>query len=80
MIENEDLENGKILVIKDSFAQAVNPFLAMTAGTVVSWDLRYNTDSLRDYIAENDFDAVLVLYSESMINHHREGRFMFDFT
>ncbi len=80
VIENEDLENGKILVIKDSFAQAVNPFLAMTAGTVVSWDLRYNTESLRDYIAENDFDAVLVLYSESMINRYREGRFMFDFT
>lgn len=80
VIENEDLDSGKILVIKDSFAQAVNPFLAMTAHTVVSWDLRYNTDSLRDYIAENDFDAVLVMYSESMINRTREGRFMFDFT
>ena len=52
----------------------------MAVSTVVSWDLRYNTDSLRDYIAENDFDAVLVMYSESMINRNREGRFMFDFT
>ena len=80
IIQNEDHDKGKILIVKDSFAQAVNPFLAMTAGTLVSWDLRHNEKSLQEYIEENDFDVVVVMYCESMINRNRETRFMFDFT
>ncbi len=80
IIHNNDRDSGKILVIKDSFAQAVIPFLAMTADTVVAWDVRYNTDSLRDFIRQNDFDIVLVLYNESMINSYKQDRFMYDFS
>lgn len=80
IIENKDLELGKILVIKDSFAQSVVPFLAMTANSLVTWDVRYNTDSLRDYIDRNQFDSVIVMYTESMINSRTHGRFSFDFS
>ena len=79
IIENEDLDCGKILIIKDSFAQSVVPFLAMTANKLVTWDLRYNSDSLRDYIAQNHFDCIIVMYSESMINSIRSNHFMFNF-
>ena len=80
IIENEDLDYGRILIIKDSFAQAVSPFLAMTANTLVTWDVRYNTASLRDFIDQNHFDCVIVMYSESMINGNRQNRFMYDFS
>ena len=80
IITNEDLQSGRILLIKDSFSQALAPFLAMTANTLVTWDIRYNTDSLRDYIAQNKFDAVIVIYSESMINNTHQKRFLFDFS
>ena len=80
IIQNEDVDSGKILIIKDSFAQAVNPFLAMTANTLVSWDVRYNRNSLKDYISENQFDIVIVMYNESMINSYQQDRFMFDFS
>ena len=80
IIQNADQDTGKILIIRDSFAQSVNPFLAMTANTVVSWDVRYNSDSIRNYIDENDFDVVVVMYSESMINGYRENRFLYDFS
>ena len=80
IIKNEDVDTGRILMIKDSFAQAVAPFLAMTANTLVTWDVRYNTDSLRDYIDQNNFDCVIVMYTESMINGSRQNRFMYDFS
>ena len=80
IIQNADQASGKILIIKDSFAQSVNPFLALTANTVVSWDVRYNYASLRDFIADNDFDIVIVMYSESMINGYRGDRYMYDFS
>lgn len=79
-IENEDLDTGRILAIKDSFAQAVVPFLAMTAKELVIWDIRYNTSSLRDFIDQNHFDCVIVMYTEPMINTSRGNRFMFDFS
>lgn len=80
IIENDDLDTGRILMIKDSFAQTVTPFLAMTANTLVTWDVRYNTDSLRDYIDQNHFDCVIVMYTEAMINVSRQNRFMYDFS
>ena len=80
IITNEDQPDGKILIIKDSFAQAVAPFLAMTANTLVTWDIRYNSESLKNYIDQNHFDIVIVMYMESMINGSRQNRFMFDFS
>ncbi len=80
ILQNQDQPAGRILIIKDSFAQAVNPFLAMTANTIVSWDLRYNDMDLLDYIEQNDFDLVIVMYTSSMIGRELIGRFMFDFS
>ncbi len=79
-IHNNDESSGRILLIKDSFAQAVSPFLAMTANTIVNWDLRYNDMSLYDFIEKNDFDIVIVMYSSSMIGREINGRLMFDFS
>ncbi len=65
-IENNfELNGKKILVIRDSFACTVTPFLALNAGSVHTVDIRQNNriDSVSDYIAEYNPDYVLLLYT-----------------
>ena len=67
-IHNEDAAGGRILVVKDSFAQVVNPYLALSVRDLDCWDVRQKTGSLRDQIRENDYDLVIVMYTGSMLN------------
>ena len=55
----------KVLVIRDSYSDAMAPFLAESFSEVHLYDLRYNRMSVKDYVAENDIDRVVVLYSLS---------------
>lgn len=52
-----------ILVIRDSYADCLAPFLAERCAEVHLYDLRYNRMSVQEYIETNEIDAVLVLYS-----------------
>ncbi|MBQ7594005.1 MAG: hypothetical protein IJU48_06600 [Synergistaceae bacterium] len=57
-----ETNNKHILVIKDSFAKAFTPFLALGINRVDEIDLRYFNGSLRSYIKSEDFDAIIILY------------------
>ena len=63
-IHNNRVEGKKLLIIKDSFSVVVIPFLALTMSEVVSWDMRGNNQSLYEFIRENDFDIVLLAYTD----------------
>lgn len=65
VIRNSGSNGGKLLVIRDSYADSLAPFLGMMYSEVHLWDLRYNRTSLQSYIEENGIDEVLVLYSNS---------------
>ena len=65
VIENAQSNGGKLLVIRDSYSDSLAPFLGLDYSEVHLWDLRYNRMSLKTYIAENNIDQVLVLYSNS---------------
>ena len=65
VIENPSAQNGKLLVIRDSYTDSLAPFLALDYQEVHLWDLRYNRTSLKNYIAQNGIDQVLVLYSNA---------------
>ena len=65
VIENENSDGGKLLVIRDSYSDSLAPFLGLDYSEVHLWDLRYNRMSLKNYIAQNGIDQVLVLYSNS---------------
>ena len=68
VIKNKMNESEKkILLIKDSFSLAVAPFLALTTDEVIMWDLRYNRNSLKDYLDENDIDVVVIALTETSI-------------
>lgn len=69
-IKNESTtDNHKILVIKDSFANAVIPYLAQSFGEIDVVDVRssqedYFDDSVLELIENNDYDSVLFIYSD----------------
>lgn len=68
IIRNPDAANGKLLVIRDSYADSLAPFLAEEFQEVHLFDLRYNNTSLKKYVADNQIDQVLVLYSANNFN------------
>lgn len=55
--------NGKILIIKDSYANCLVPFMVGDYEEIDIIDLRYLTMGLDSYIAEKDFDEILFLYN-----------------
>ena len=63
-ITNKDPEaQGKLLVIRDSFANCGGCFFADAYETVVLADLRYYKLPLSELCAEEEFDDILVMYS-----------------
>lgn len=59
--------NGKkVLLVKDSFGDAVGPFLAMALPKLDIIDLRSFKGSLKSFIRMNKPDAVIVLYSSNV--------------
>lgn len=53
---------GKLLVIRDSYANCLGPFLAESCAEVVLADLRYYRRPVSELAAEG-FDQILILYS-----------------
>ena len=60
-IRDTKKEKQKILLIKDSFANSLIPFLALHYDIDVI-DLRYYKASLKNYIEENKFDKILLVF------------------
>ena len=66
VIESGKVPDGpKVLIIRDSYTDSLAPFLTERFSEIHLFDLRYNATSVRDYIAQNDIDSVVVLYSFS---------------
>ena len=58
---NEELPS--LLIIRDSYTDSLLPFLLAHYSEIHLLDLRYYLDSVREYVAENSIDSVLILYS-----------------
>ena len=56
---------GKLLLVRDSYADSLTPFLTERFAEIHLIDLRYYRASLQDYIRENGIDETLVLYGFS---------------
>ena len=58
------VENGgRLLIVRDSYADSFVPFLTGSYSEIHLFDARYYKQPLSEYIAENAIDEVLVLYS-----------------
>ena len=77
-ITNNMADNDKkILILRDSFSCALLPYLSLSAGEITAIDMRYHSElKIKEYINNNDFDAVVVAYNPSMFRE--EGAFDFD--
>ena len=74
-IDNPGKEDGHLLVIKDSFANAFVPFAARDFARTSLIDLRYFTEDVEEYIAGQQVTDVLVLYNISnFISDRNVGR------
>ena len=64
VIRNENIsDGGKLLLIRDSYADSLAPFLAQSFSEVHLLDLRYYRASAAQYAEENGIDVICVLYS-----------------
>lgn len=64
IIKNKDLDNNKkLLVIKDSYANSLIPFLTSNYGEIHVVDLRSFSQSLNKYIENDNFQDILILYN-----------------
>ena len=63
VIETEHDEAPRLLIIRDSYSDSLVPFLTPHFSQIHMIDLRYNHNSIKSYVEENQIDSVLVLYS-----------------
>lgn len=56
-------QEGRLLVIRDSYSNCLGPFLAESYGEVVLVDLRYYRLPVSRLTQEEEFDDILILYS-----------------
>ena len=75
VIETEQTGAPKLLVIRDSYSDSLAPFLTQSFSEIHLFDPRYNLTSVRDYVVQNEIDAVAVLYSIS--NFAEKGNNLF---
>lgn len=70
IIKNKAIDNDiKILMIKDSYSLPVAAFLSTCINELHMVDLRESpTVNLKNYINENDFDAVILMYNTEVFN------------
>ncbi len=68
VINHNNPDGPHILLVRDSYACALTPFLSLACGTLETIDLRYFQDSLTEYILENKPDIVLFLYTTATTN------------
>ncbi len=61
-ITNKNVRKGRLLVIKDSFAHTLAPFLADSFRKVTLVDVRYYKNSVTDLVRQGKYDRVLVMY------------------
>lgn len=59
----------KLLVLQDSFSNALTPFLALTVDEVDAVDLRYFTGSLESLVRQNGYDGIIMTYSADLLGY-----------
>ena len=66
-LENKDISNGSLLVIKDSFSNAMLPFLSLSAGHITAWDMRENKGVYIYLDRHPEIKTVMIAYTISFV-------------
>ena len=70
IITNNQIKEGHILVLGDSYDQLTSPFLSLGVNEVRTLVLRSYEGSLQEYIKQDNIDTVIVAYASFMIGAH----------
>ena len=62
-ITNTDAEDSTLVVVKDSYAHTIVPFLSQNYRNIIMVDLRYYKKDVSDIVKSENADGVLLLYS-----------------
>ena len=62
-LRKEEGKTSRILLIKDSYGNSFAPFLTYQYDEVYVVDLRSIPVKMSEFLAENEFDDVLILYN-----------------
>lgn len=70
--DNNNVEQGKVLLLGDSYGQYTEPFLSLAVHSIDSLILRSQDDDfdLQKYILDNQYDTVIICYAQFMIGAH----------
>lgn len=66
-IINPDVEGGKILILKDSYAHTMVPFLAQHYHQIDMVDLRYYFEPVSTLVNENQYGEIFMIYGLSSL-------------
>ncbi|MCD8390576.1 MAG: hypothetical protein LUD03_01890 [Firmicutes bacterium] len=61
-IENTGAAEGRLLLIKDSYAHCLAPFLALHNSVTDMVDLRYYLSSVSELVSREKYDSILIVY------------------
>lgn len=79
-IKNNNINSGdNILILKDSFANVVTPYLSLGTSHIFEVDKRYFNGSIKDFIKKNDVNKVIILYYPGSLYYDFNSESQFDF-
>ena len=73
LFKNNKVKDGKVLLLCDSYSFVTVPFLSMGVAEVTPLVMRGYNGSVREYIENHDFDAVVMMYAGFMIGAHDDA-------
>lgn len=62
-VKNKDAKGGKLVIVKDSYAHSIVPFLSQNYSEIIMADLRYYKKDISVLAEDEGADAILILYS-----------------
>ena len=68
VVKNSAAGKGKILLLKDSYANSMIPYLATNFSEIHLIDLRYYNQNIYDYIQQNGIKQAAAIYSFSQLS------------
>ena len=75
---SKEKDSKKLLIIKDSFAHTLTPFLADHYAEITMIDMRYYKQNVTELLKKGDFDNVLFVYSIDNLSTDSDLAFILD--
>ncbi|MEK4485114.1 DHHW family protein [Psychrobacillus sp. FSL H8-0484] len=66
-LESRQIEQDKLLILKDSYAHSLIPFLTRNVPEIHVIDIRYYNGSITEYLTKNEINDVLFLFNTSTL-------------